>query len=486
MIVGMKKLYILLIIGIIFFGCSKKSQAQAETSQITVTSPNGGEALEITKTYDITWDSENIDQIKIELFGSSYYINGYLIISLSSNPGSYSWTIPSNMPIASDYVIKISDGSKTSCTNQGVDYDESNSVFSITERAKAVIDDITPSQGEQGETIDVVIIGSNFTEASSLSGCGLSPVEDRGFKLSSCEIVSDTKITAQYSIADDAISGKRNITVHTLGGASNAVDFSVYIRTIPAAQDQSESSVPEPEPEPEPAPAPASTTVSTQSISEGSLVGTVNDSKVYVIEEGKKRWIKTAEEFNQKGYKWENIQRVALDVLNAYADYEQQVSLIRAANESKVYKIIGNKKLWIPTIDAFNKMGNRWEDIQNVTKSEEEQYPRLKLVKLADDEKIYYLTEGGYKKYIPSMEVFNSYNNKLEDVAEISAVELDAYPDVALIKEEKGYKVYKLENGAKRWIKTAAVFNKLGFDWNAIAPVNAVEFNSYSEGDAIE
>ncbi|MBI2676430.1 MAG: hypothetical protein HYX21_00540 [Candidatus Yanofskybacteria bacterium] len=161
-------------------------------------------------------------------------------------------------------------------------------------------------------------------------------------------------------------------------------------------------------------------------------------------------------------------------------------TLIRASGDTKVYKIISNKKLWIPTAESFVSQGLKWQDIQNSSKMLVTSYVRLKLARAVGDVKRYYLTESGLKRYIPNDEVFLSYGNRNEDIVEITQQELNSYPNNDLIKTEGDEKVYKLENGQKRWIKTAGAFNRLGFDWSKIAPVNQTEINSYLTGSVIE
>lgn len=161
-------------------------------------------------------------------------------------------------------------------------------------------------------------------------------------------------------------------------------------------------------------------------------------------------------------------------------------NLIRKLGGTKVYKIIDNKRLWIPTAKAFAETGNKWEEIQDISKTEVNQYSRLRLARATGNPKVYYLTEGGFKRWIPNPEVFNSYNNKWEDVVELEAIVLNTYPNSDLIRLQSGTKVYKLENGKKRWIKTAEAFNGLGYDWNKIASVNQIELNYYLEGEIIE
>jgi trimeric autotransporter adhesin len=50
----------------------------------------------------------------------------------------------------------------------------------------------------------------------------------------------------------------------------------------------------------------------------------------------------------------------------------------------------------------------------------------------------------------------------------------------SLIRYEGDTRVYVLENGMKRWIKTASDFAKLGYNWNNVAVISATE--TYSEG----
>ena len=111
---------------------------------------------------------------------------------------------------------------------------------------------------------------------------------------------------------------------------------------------------------------------------------------------------------------------------------------------------------------------------------------RLYLARAEGSSKVYYISDSGYKKWIRNTEIFNSYNNKWDDIAVVSQKDLAAYPDINLIRVKGGERVYKLEGNTKIWIKTAEIFNKLGYDWGAIHTVNETEFDFYSEGSAID
>lgn len=58
---------------------------------------------------------------------------------------------------------------------------------------------------------------------------------------------------------------------------------------------------------------------------------------------------------------------------------------------------------------------------------------------------------------------------------------------VRAVGDTKAYKLYPAGDiGEKRWIKTAEGFNRMGYDWDAIYEINAVDRDSYLTGVVIE
>ncbi|MCK4799660.1 hypothetical protein KAS31_01660 [Candidatus Parcubacteria bacterium] len=221
----------------------------------------------------------------------------------------------------------------------------------------------------------------------------------------------------------------------------------------------------------------------------GDLVKGENDSKIFVIVFGKKKWVRSAEEFQEKGYIWSNIKVVSSEIINKYSDYIEigrRTDILKSYDQSRVYRIINGKRLWIPTISVFNAQGLKWDEINNVSSPELEKYPRLKLIKAKGDDRIFYVTNSGMKKHILTGEVFSSYNNKYQDVVEVDTQVIDSLETVDLIKDSKGHRVYKIEGNQKRWIRSAEAFNRNNFDWNKIAPSNDTDINSYIDAGVIE
>ncbi|MEA2097596.1 MAG: hypothetical protein U9P70_00770 [Patescibacteria group bacterium] len=221
----------------------------------------------------------------------------------------------------------------------------------------------------------------------------------------------------------------------------------------------------------------------------GDLVKGENDPKIFVIIFGKKKWVETAEEFREKGYSWSNVRTVSSEIINKYSNYIEigrRTDILKSFDQNRVYRIISGKRLWIPTVSVFNAQGLKWDEINNVNSLELEKYPRLKLIKAKGDDRIFYVTNSGMKKHILTTEVFNSYNNKYQDVVEVDSEVLSSLETVDLIKDSKGCKVYKIEGNQKRWIKSAEAFNRNKFDWNKIAPSNDIDINAYVDAGVIE
>ncbi|NQV16807.1 fibronectin type III domain-containing protein, partial [bacterium] len=102
---------------------------------------------------------------------------------------------------------------------------------------------------------------------------------------------------------------------------------------------------------------------------ENSLVRTSDTVKVYLFKGGRKWWIVNEDIFNRLGYDWSNIIDYSPGILDQYPDGPNIVSdgsLIRREGTNEVYFIENGQRRWITTAEAFNQMGLSWEDIYDV------------------------------------------------------------------------------------------------------------------------
>jgi len=160
------------------------------------------------------------------------------------------------------------------------------------------------------------------------------------------------------------------------------------------------------------------------------------DPRVYVIKNKKKHWIHTPKEFEAGNYSWSAVQIVSAETIEEYPDAETLATeLLRAVGSHKVYKIENGKKRWIKTAGEFNAAGYKWKDIKDV-----------------------------------SPEDLASYQNEVSS---------------ELIRATGSYKVYRIENGKKRWIKTAGEFNAAGLRWENVEDVTVEILDNFPNTETL-
>lgn len=92
---------------------------------IQVISPNGGESWAMGTEYEIKWQDNLAEDVKIELFRASTL--ELAISDTTDSDGSYMWTIPNTLPTGSNYKLKI-----TCLEGYPVISDDSEASFAIT------------------------------------------------------------------------------------------------------------------------------------------------------------------------------------------------------------------------------------------------------------------------------------------------------------------------------------------------------------------
>jgi len=173
-----------------------------------------------------------------------------------------------------------------------------------------------------------------------------------------------------------------------------------------------------------------------------------NDTKIYILDNGEKNWIKTAEEFEQKGYDWNDIKEIDSEVVDSIPEASepsqeiQEGSIIRANGDVDIYivKYIGNKK---------------------------------------------------FKRLILNPFVFRSYGHlKWEDVIEVEKETVDSFTTSNLVRNAITGRIYRLtangDSGMRRHFRSISVMQGLGYDLDAVYEINATDENSYDQGEDLK
>jgi len=158
----------------------KPKQPQVFTN-LTVLSPNGGEAWEIGERYSIRWTSKGVQgnvKIMLKMPGHWYEIAQ----SVSVDAESYNYTVPENIPIGTKYRVYV-------MTPDEKIKDESNKYFSVTRREIRVL---RPNGGEkliQGTEYDI-----KWHSSGRIGNLKIDVEDERGVK----HRVIETRDTKSY------------------------------------------------------------------------------------------------------------------------------------------------------------------------------------------------------------------------------------------------------------------------------------------------
>jgi hypothetical protein len=169
------------------------------------------------------------------------------------------------------------------------------------------------------------------------------------------------------------------------------------------------------------------------------------------------------------------------DTDNEQATAGEGPLLFRTDTSSAVYAIFDGKRHKILNEEVFSDYGFDWDEVKTVSAQTLQQYPHAKVVKSADDSKVYYIAEEiNKKKHIPTEAIFLAYGNQWEDIVTISQKDLDSYSDVRVVKTANSSTVYELIDGVKQAIVSPEEFVAAGYQWGEIVTIKQVELDYYA------
>jgi 5-hydroxyisourate hydrolase-like protein (transthyretin family) len=161
---------------------------------ISVAPPQGIQG----QSFDVIITGTNFTGVKSVIFGKGITVNSFTIDS--------STQITANITIQNKAAVGPRDVSVTNLCGKGT----LTGAFTVLSGVPTVIS-VTPSQGIQGQTLDVVITGTNFNGATAVKfGSGIT--------INSFTIDSSTQITASITIGSKTGIGARDVSVYNLSG----------------------------------------------------------------------------------------------------------------------------------------------------------------------------------------------------------------------------------------------------------------------------
>jgi hypothetical protein len=183
---------------------------------------------------------------------------------------------------------------------------------------------------------------------------------------------------------------------------------------------------------------------------DGTLVRAAGEEKVYLIEDGMKRWITDSATFVAKGYDWNKVVIISKTELGIYGDGKDitgSASMREGAlvmgSSSRVYLIEGGKRRWVRDERTFISLGYDWNSI----------------IRISDQELLRY--------------------------AEGQMLAKDVIKDGALVRG-LGPEVYLIREGEKCHIVSPEVFERNNFVWSSIIVTSDEVISTYPDGPSID
>ncbi len=238
---------------------------------------------------------------------------------------------------------------------------------------------------------------------------------------------------------------------------------------------------------------------------DGSLVQIKGQPDVYLIEGGKKRVFNlTAKQFVKLGFDFAQVRQATADELLNYPDsfpikYGPDGQLISGG--TKVYFIQNGKKRWVTSGNLFNTLGYKWSKVKKTELAESAVfleggamlYPDGTLFREQGKQEVY-LMKGGQKHEFVSAQSFIRLGYKWTKVISLEPVEVAlaptgnimTYADGTLVRAENSSGIFLIEKGVVQSFISAEIFLNLKYKWSQVLAISAQERARYQQGEPVK
>ncbi len=194
-------------LGIVSFGCSGTAERRVDPPTLTSISPNSGVQ---GKGVPVTLTGTNfVAGATIGLNGAGITVSNTTVVSATQITATF--TIAANAATGAQNITVTTSGGTSGAQ-----------AFTVN-LAPPTLTSISPNSGVQGQSVPVTLTGTNFVAGATIG------VGGAGVTVSNTTVVSVTQITATFTVASNAATGARNITVTTSGGTSSPQTFTVNL-----------------------------------------------------------------------------------------------------------------------------------------------------------------------------------------------------------------------------------------------------------------
>lgn len=242
---------------------------------------------------------------------------------------------------------------------------------------------------------------------------------------------------------------------------------------------------------------------------DNTLVRAHNDSKVYLIQNGKRRYIKTMTALLTR-YDPKHIISVKQSEIEKYPEGTP----INLPNYAilKETKASGTEKYYLVDYDTvrpfesktvIQKFGFHPDEIIDVKRSDiedyqlgevitvEDRYPQGRLLRIVENDQLYFVKKGSFHSIAhPAVARVRfphlaTESGTIADIADLEDRGLLLFPDAALLGNKLNGKIYLIENGKRRHITDETVFLGLGYTWDMVTWTDPTTVQFHQVGEPV-
>lgn len=143
---------------------------RAPVFNVTLTAPNGGELICPSSNVNITWNSSNIANVRIELLQGGAVVST-IATSTAAGTGSFTWSVPANLSAGNTYRIRITDTIDNGRT------DDSDADFSVGAAPVITMQPVSATLvSGSTATLMVAATGTNLTYQWQVESAGFTNI----------------------------------------------------------------------------------------------------------------------------------------------------------------------------------------------------------------------------------------------------------------------------------------------------------------------
>jgi hypothetical protein len=160
---------------------------------------------------------------------------------------------------------------------------------------------------------------------------------------------------------------------------------------------------------------------------------------------------------------------------NQYADG----TLVRTDGNGNVYLLQDGRKRWLRSVDIFNSYGYPWEAVYPVTEAMVQAIPSQQLIRRQGTPEVWVLNENGYRRHVRTPELFVEYGFRADGVVDVNDLDFASYPEGTLIMRSGDDQVYLVSGTARIPLGTLTALQGTSYDLRGLHVVSQADFDSY-------